>query len=50
MVSETYMFDKYPFVGATRAATFLGPACDGRLPGLLEQAPHGMDDLRSVAN
>lgn len=49
-VNEPDLFDKYLYVGATRAATFLGLACDGRLPGLLEQATQGMADRWSVAN
>lgn len=49
-VDEPDLFDKYLYVGATRAATFLGLACDGRLPGLLEQATQGMADRWSVAN
>ncbi|MBD1204843.1 MAG: DNA helicase UvrD, partial [Rhodobacteraceae bacterium] len=49
-VNEPDLFDKYLYVGATRAATFLGLSCDGRLPGLLEQATQGMADRWSVAN
>ncbi|MWP38297.1 hypothetical protein GQY15_11885 [Rhodobacter sphaeroides] len=49
-VNEPDLFDKYLYVGATRAATFLGLACDGRLPRLLEQATQGMADRWSVAN
>jgi hypothetical protein len=44
------LFDKYLYVGATRAATFLGLTCEGRLPGLLEQATQGMVDRWSLAN
>lgn len=49
-VNEPDLFDKYLYVGATRAATFLGLSCDGRLPGLLEQATQGMAARWSVAN
>lgn len=47
---EPDLFDKYLYVGATRAATFLGLAYDGRLPGLLEQVTQGMADRWSLAN
>ncbi len=30
------LFDKYLYVGATRAATYLGITCEGALPGSLE--------------
>ncbi|WP_347268117.1 hypothetical protein [Paracoccus sp. (in: a-proteobacteria)] len=49
-VNEPDLFDKFLYVGATRAATFLGLSCEGRLPRLLEEATQGMADRWSVAN
>lgn len=34
--SQPELFDKYLYVGTTRAATYLGMTCDGPLPGALE--------------
>lgn len=38
------LFDKFLYVGATRAATFLGIACAGQLPLLLQKATQGLAD------
>jgi DNA polymerase III delta prime subunit len=35
-VNEPELFDKYLYVGTTRAATYLGITCDGGLPSILE--------------
>ena len=34
--SQPELFDKYLYVGTTRAATYLGMTCDGPLPTALE--------------
>ena len=34
--SQPELFDKYLYVGTTRAATYLGMTCDGPLPTILE--------------
>jgi DNA helicase IV len=34
--SQPELFDKYLYVGTTRAATYLGMTCDGSLPTALE--------------
>jgi UvrD-like helicase C-terminal domain len=38
------LFDNFLYVGATRAATFLGLAASGRLPPVLAQATEGLAD------
>ena len=37
VTSRPDLFDKYLYVGATRAATYLGLTCENRLPPDLEQ-------------
>ena len=44
------LFDKYLYVGVTRAATYLGLTCDAELPATMAEfvvAGHGLHFLRS---